>query len=128
MDEELTVAETERLDYIQGLTHEFIANLIPDEKRRQEMLESCDYDFDAIDAVLLTVWEHIKDRLMCSEREFYPLRDSNDRNRDDRNEDEDLSIDCCDFYWADLALAEDHPKCCEMCGNFDEKTRKCMLA
>jgi len=78
MDKELTDAETERIDHIQDLTHKFIASLVPDEERRQEMLDS-DYDLDAIDAVLQTVWEHIKDRVMCTEREFYPYRDSDER-------------------------------------------------
>lgn len=79
MDKELTDAETERIDYIQGLTHDFIANLIPDEKKRREYEESGTYDFDAIDAVLQTVWEHIKDKAGCTEREFYPFRDSDEK-------------------------------------------------
>lgn len=78
MDKELTDAETERIDHIQNLTREFIANLIPDEKMRQEYEESGTYDFDAIDAVLMTVWEHIKDKVGCTEREFYPYRDSDE--------------------------------------------------
>ena len=78
MDKELTDAETERIDRIQSLTHDFIANLIPDEKKRQEYEES-GYDFDAIDAVLQTVWEHIEDKAGCTEREFYPYRDSDEQ-------------------------------------------------
>ena len=123
MDREFTDKEQERIDYIQGLAHDFIANLIPDEKRRQEMLDSCNYDFDLIDRLIRTVWEGVKDKAGCTEREFYPYRDEDDIFGDD-----DPSVDCSDFYWADLDLAEDHPKCCEMCGNFDEKKGKCSLA
>lgn len=72
---ELTDAEVERIDYIQGMTHDFIAKLIPDKRKRQEMLDSCNYDLDAIDAVLTTVWEHIEDKGLCSEQEFYPYRE-----------------------------------------------------
>ena len=121
---ELTDEEMDRIDHVQQLTYEYINKMLPDGKE-------VEYDLEMIDDVIEAVWGAIKDREICTEMEFYPYRESGGEGPvegDDVPEGwEDPSVDCADFYWADADLAEDHPVCCRMCGNFNEDTGKCGL-
>lgn len=116
MKKELTDAEIERIDKIQNLTHEYINSLLPDGK-------AVEFDLNMVNSVIEAVWDAIKDKGVCTEKEFYPYRDSDD----EPDGGEDPSVDCFDFVWADAALADDHCRCCKMCANYDTMLGKCGL-
>ena len=123
MNSELTDKEMDRIDHIQQLTYDYILEMLPDGK-------AVEYDLDMIDDVIEAVWGAIKDREICTEMEFYPYREHNPEPHlvegDDVPEDyEDPSVDCNDFYWKNLADADEYPKCCKCCGNCNEETGAC---
>jgi hypothetical protein len=125
MNSELTDKEMDRIDHIQQLTYDYILKMLPDGK-------AVEYDLDMIDDVIEAVWGAIKDREICTEMEFYPYRESGIEGPvegDDVPDGwEDPSVDCYDFYWSDIALADEcGEKCCKMCGNYNEETGRCSL-
>jgi hypothetical protein len=66
LSKELTDAEVERIDDIQNAAFEFVNSILP---RGAQV----DWDIEMLDGILETVWEHIEDRGICTEREFYPF-------------------------------------------------------
>ena len=112
MSDELTDAEIERIDLLHNATHEYLTKVLPN---------YTEWDTGIICEVCDAVTETIVSLGLAKEQDFYPYRE------EPGDDDGDPSIDCTDFYWADLAMADDHGKCCEMCGNVDEGKKECGL-
>lgn len=69
----LSFEEVKRLDFLYDEVETFVNKILP----KGKSIEEDDPEWPEIrDRVLETVWDCIKDRNICTEREFYPYRES----------------------------------------------------